>query len=212
MPGEIDLNALNEATSDMMGMLSGDRKVERKVQAQVDAEAEAAREAAMTDEERAARAEVQRLHAEKVRRQRAETEAAEAAAEAERKAQAAAFVPGTMGIGRVPVDVGRVSGAFEYELEFGEVFVYVPLPEGVGAKQLRVEVGARSLSVGLKGKPPYLKGTLRGPVHPDDVVWTIEGRTLKVELTKATKEIKANEEWHGCLELPDGWACDWSLA
>ena len=71
---------------------------------------------------------------------------------------------------------------------------------------LLVECSVTTLAIGLKGKPPYLKGTLKGRVLQDDVVWTLEGGELKLELTKADP---MNDKWDGCLALPDGWQCKW---
>ena len=40
----------------------------------------------------------------------------------------------------------------------------------------------------------------------DEVVWTVEGGQLKLELTKADP---MNDKWDGCLSVPDGWQCNW---
>ena len=169
----------------------------------------------MSAEEREQRAQRQAAHAEKIRLQREAAEEVRRREEASRKAQARQHAGhqgrfgGIMGVGRVPVDVGGVEGAYEFELEHAEVTIYVPLPAGVSAKQLAVDVGTRSLSVGLKGKPPYLKGALCGVVCDDDAIWTVENGFVKLELTKAATSAADNAAWHGALTLPSGWACEW---
>lgn len=68
--------------------------------------------------------------------------------------------------------------------------------------------------VGLKGKPPYLKGTLAAPVRSDDIVWTVEGGVLKIELTKGCSDAEAiaGESWTtAALAVPEGWTCAWGL-
>jgi hypothetical protein len=203
---QLDLDALQSCTNDLMGMMNGDLKTRHKLDAQADSEIESSRKARRTPEEAADAEARQQEHAAKLQQQRKETAEREAAETAQRKAAAKKHVAGTMGIGRVPVDVGDVSGAYEYELEYSEVTIYVPLPEGVGRKQLQVDVGPRALAIGLKGKAPYLKGTFKGVIHPDDMLWMIEDGAIKMELTKADRE-----NWDGCIDLPDGWKCDWSL-
>ena len=104
---------------------------------------------------------------------------------------------------------GEGDGTWLDEIEHAEVTIYVPLPAGVSAKQLAVDVGTRSLSVGLKGKPPYLKGALCGVVYDDDAIWTVDNGFVKLELTKAATSAADNAAWHGALTLPSGWACEW---
>ena len=129
----------------------------------LESEGEAMLEKNMTPSERAARAAKQDAHAAKLRAQRSELEAKEAAMESERRKAAANHIAGTMGIGRVAVDVGDVIHLDTLEL-------YVPLPASVTkANQLSVDVSPRQLNIGLKGeRQPFLKGTFKGTVHPDD--------------------------------------------
>ena len=62
------------------------------------------------------------------------------------------------------------------------------------------------LAVGLKGKAPYLRARLGGPVHDDETVWTVEDGALKLELSKAS----TGDHWRSVLQLPEGWECVWS--
>jgi hypothetical protein len=157
--------ALNDA-ADLMKLANGDRSVGRIAMLKLESEGEAMLEKNMTPSERAARAAKQDAHAAKLRAQRSELEAKEAAMESERRKAAANHIAGTMGIGRVAVDVGDVRSAYEYEIHFDTLELYVPLPASVTkANQLSVDVSPRQLNIGLKGeRQPFLKGT----VHPDD--------------------------------------------
>ena len=85
------------------------------------------------------------------------------------------------------------------------VEIHVPLPEGAQTKQVSVAVTPRSLTVGLKGRPPYLRGELLGVVHADELIWTVEGGMLKIDLTKANPL----DRWPGAVRVPDGWRCKW---
>jgi len=118
--------------------------------------------------------------------------------------------PGVLGRRMLSMNVGLVPGAYEYKVEFKDVTILVPLPDGVSAKMLAVDIGVSSLELGLKGKPPYLKGKLGGRVLMDDSVWLVEEgkiRHVRIELTKADTK----EQWPGALSLPEGWECHWSL-
>ena len=206
---DIDMDELNAGTADLLQMLQQNATPRQRFQQaqQMDRLQEAEDARKMTDEDRAAAAARQVAHAEKLKIQRAETAAREAEAEAARVKAAKKQVTGIMGVGRVPVDVGDVEAAYEFHLKYSEVDIYVPLPAGVKAKQLAVDVGVRSLSIGLKGAAPYLKGALQGPVQAKEMVWTVEDGKVKIELMKA-KGSEA-QAWDGALALPDGWVCKW---
>jgi hypothetical protein len=217
----LDLDALDGAMRELKQHLKVNAyyndqpalREQAEIEAKVTAEMERTNEANLTEAEREERAAKQKAHREKTIAQRAEASLKESEAEKEARERAKKYRPGTMGIGIVPVDVGDTKDAYEYKLEFKDVTVLVPLPAGVSAKMLAVDIGVRTLCVGLKGKPPYLKGALGGRVLEDDTVWTIEEalgghlRHIRIELTKAD----TRDEWPGALSLPEGWACAWSL-
>lgn len=208
----VDFEALAAAQADMLQMLKQTAPPsavaeQRKLSSQLKVQEAKLTEANLSAEELAARERKQAEHAERLRQQREEKQRKEAEAEASRRLQNKNMAPGTMGIGRVAVDVGTIEAAFEYELGFGDVTLYVPLPEGVKAKQLAVDVRPRTVAVGLKGRPPYLQGKFYGTVCDDDAVWTLEGSMLKLELTKAAASTK--DHWPGAVQLPEGWACQW---
>lgn len=216
-----DMRKLDEAMKDMRNMMKvnamyNDQPALREmIQGEQKAAAmeELAKVAGLTEAERAERAAKQKAHEEKLASQRAKDSFRASEEEKVRRERAKKYRPGTMGIGIVPVRVGSVEEAYEYKLEFKDVTVHVPLPEGVTAKMLVVDIGVRAFSVGLKGKSPYLKGQLCGRVVTEDTVWMIEEakdghiRHIRIELTKADTK----DEWPGALTLPEDWECAWSL-
>lgn len=70
-----------------------------------------------------------------------------------------------------------------------ECEVRVPLPgKSFKGNQLVVEITAGSLSVGVKGQPPLVSGSLFARVKVDDSMWTIEDRsTVVVSLCKVNQ-------------------------
>ena len=205
----LDLDALNRAQAELLSSLTPGGRPEFQKREQ--AHREILEEANLSDEARAERAAKQEAHTARLEEHRKATAEIEAAKEAERRSIANKSAPGTMGIGRVDFECGGVVVA-QYILELGDLEIFVPLPAGVRAKQLAVDVGVRSLKVGLKGQRPYLDAAFVGRVEPDSVVWTVEGGELHLEITKAgssgSSELLA---WKGCLEpLPEGRVCEWT--
>lgn len=49
---------------------------------------------------------------------------------------------------------GRV--IYEWDQTLTEVNIYVPIPAGVKAKDLAIEIQSTHLKIGIKGNPPYL--------------------------------------------------------
>ena len=45
---------------------------------------------------------------------------------------------------------------YEWEQSLDEVLVYIDVPEGVRASQLRCDITSHQLTVGIKGNPPFL--------------------------------------------------------
>ena len=71
----------------------------------------------------------------------------------------------------------------------------VPVPEGTRTRDLKVDLTASKISVGLKGQEPLLKGDLHKRVVLDESFWTLEdNREVVISL------IKANDmEWWKCV-------------
>jgi CS domain len=65
---------------------------------------------------------------------------------------------------------------YRWRQELGEVSVSVSVPKGTRARDLSVTIGKKSLSIGLKGKDPIMKGELCKEIKVEDSTWTIRRR------------------------------------
>ena len=215
--GGIDSAGLESATSDLLSMFNkypAGRKAEAEGQKFQRDEAKRQIKMAQSPEQRQREAETHKI---KIRQQRRESEAREREQAEVRKQQArkqAAMHAGAIGLGRVPVDVGAVVSAFEYEMRPDELLLFVPLPEGTNSKQLQVRVASKSskrdMYIGLKGESPYLAGALWGPVHPEETVWYVQDGELVIEMQYATSKSHTPEDiWQGFLEVEAGCECMW---
>lgn len=81
-----------------------------------------------------------------------------------------------------------------------EVNITVPVPRGVKGRDIACKVTTTTLSVGLKRKPPIIKGKLPKLCRPGDLIWTLDddtesdGRIVTIELPK-----KNGMEWWTCI-------------
>ena len=55
-----------------------------------------------------------------------------------------------------------------------ELTVFIPLPEGVKAKDLDIQIKATRLKVGLKGQPPLIDGEFHKKIKVEDSMWNME--------------------------------------
>jgi hypothetical protein len=62
---------------------------------------------------------------------------------------------------------------YQWRQELGDIAISVPVPKGTRARDLVVSIGKKSLSVGLKGQLPIMKGELCKEIKVDDSTWTI---------------------------------------
>jgi hypothetical protein len=74
---------------------------------------------------------------------------------------------------------------YSWTQTLSELYISVPVPQGTKARMVNAEIKKTSITIGLKGQPPIIKGELYKPVKTDDSMWSIEdGNTLNVNLTK----------------------------
>mmetsp|Transcript_10110 Transcript_10110/g.17604 ORF Transcript_10110/g.17604 Transcript_10110/m.17604 type:complete len:157 (+) Transcript_10110:60-530(+) len=85
---------------------------------------------------------------------------------------------------------------YEWDQTFTDVNLYVQVPPGTPGKGLFCDIQVNSIKLGLKLNPPYLQGQLSGPVKVSDSVWTLEGGTLMVTLSKA----QPGEPWPSVIQ------------
>lgn len=93
--------------------------------------------------------------------------------------------------------------------------MYIPLPPGVGAKQLDISITSTQLTVGIKGNPPYLNvriATVSAPptatpqhpleatVKPAESFWTVDDGQLHIQLTKAI-QVRTHVSATVCSEI-----------
>jgi len=69
---------------------------------------------------------------------------------------------------------GGVGDKYTWEQTLIEVTVNVPIPEGIKAKQLTVDIAKQHLKVGVKGEPLLIDGPLHKMVKKSDSIWCIE--------------------------------------
>merc|ERR1719506_2835381 len=76
----------------------------------------------------------------------------------------------------------------------------IPVARGVKGRDIACKVTTTTLSVGLKRKPPIIKGKLPKLCRPGDLIWTLDddtesdGRIVTIELPK-----KNGMEWWTCI-------------
>ena len=64
--------------------------------------------------------------------------------------------------------------------------VFIELPPGVTAKAIACDIKAASMTLGLKGNPPFLSESFESSVDSSDSYWTVEdGSLLHIILTCA---------------------------
>ncbi|XP_005996915.1 nudC domain-containing protein 2 [Latimeria chalumnae] len=108
------------------------------------------------------------------------------------------------------------SGVVQCQTDWGqwyqtmeEVFIEVNVPQGTSAKEVRCELGSRTLALSVKGKE-VIKGKLFGSTIADDSTWTLEDKKLiRIVLTKTNRE--AGNCWSSLLEgeyAADPWVQD----
>jgi hypothetical protein len=91
---------------------------------------------------------------------------------------------------------------YSWEQSLDEVLVFVRPPPGVKAAHLTCVIGARRVTLGLKGAPPFLNEDLVSPCSVAESMWTLDEGELTLTLTKASK----GETWaavfvgHGALD------------
>ena len=203
---------LAAANDDLLKLMRDDpcmpRATRRNMEIADETRAEQLKEERMTAADRDARDAARAAHAAKeaaVQKAFKEREAKEREGRKKMAKKLAATQPLTMGTGPVPVDVGDVEEAFLYEKLYDSFDVLVTPPAGTRARDLAVDVTPKTISIGLKGRPPYLKAGLNGAVHPDETIWTLTDGVLRVELQKADR----HSDWYSGLTLDDDWRCAW---
>lgn len=62
---------------------------------------------------------------------------------------------------------------YKWNQELGEVDITVPVPKGTRARDVKVVIEKKKLSVTLKGQEPILSGELCKEIKVEESTWTI---------------------------------------
>jgi hypothetical protein len=60
---------------------------------------------------------------------------------------------------------------YEWEQSLQELHVYIKPPPGVTAKMIECKIGATSMTLGLKGNPPFLSEKFEAKVNSNESLW-----------------------------------------
>ncbi|KAI5121286.1 hypothetical protein M0805_002329 [Coniferiporia weirii] len=63
---------------------------------------------------------------------------------------------------------------YEWVQQLSDVDVTIPVPKGTRAKDLKIAISKKKLTVGLKGREPIMDGELCKEIKVEDSTWTIE--------------------------------------
>ncbi|KAL5534359.1 hypothetical protein ACEPAG_821 [Sanghuangporus baumii] len=63
---------------------------------------------------------------------------------------------------------------YRWQQQLGDVDITVPVPKGTRARDLKVVIGKKKLTVGLKGREPIMDGELCKEIKVEDSTWTLE--------------------------------------
>jgi hypothetical protein len=79
---------------------------------------------------------------------------------------------------------------YEWEQTLDEVSVFAPAPAGVRGAQIRCDVTATRLTLGLRGvAQAYLSEELWARAKPSESVWTLEDGVVHVVIAKAERGV-----------------------
>ncbi|KAM3858117.1 nudC domain-containing protein 1 [Diretmus argenteus] len=87
-----------------------------------------------------------------------------------------------------PMEVEATDPIYFWQQTAEDVTVSVRMPEGFTRDEVRFRLTADTLSVGVLGFPPLLKGRLHAPVDPEASAWIIKNdKSLEVTLQKRSE-------------------------
>lgn len=98
-----------------------------------------------------------------------------------------------------PLGNGGKTDKYVWTQTLSALEVYVDVKPGVKAKQIVCDIGTETLTVGIKGEPPILKGKMHSKVKTDDCMWTL----LDNKCVQITIEKFDNMKWWSCVMVGD---------
>ena len=86
---------------------------------------------------------------------------------------------------QIPIGNGGSTSRYVWTQTLDEVTVHIPLPNGIRAKDLKVDIGSNSIVIREKGQSssgldvlfPPIEGTLFARIRPSESTWTLETTT-----------------------------------
>ncbi|KAK4188517.1 HSP20-like chaperone [Podospora australis] len=86
---------------------------------------------------------------------------------------------------------------YKWTQTIGDLDVTLTVPGNLKARDLTIDIKKTSLSAGIKGQDPIIKGTLPHPIHVDESTWTLTStpdgnKVVEIHLDKVNKM-----EWWG---------------
>lgn len=97
-----------------------------------------------------------------------------------------------------PVNNGGKTDKYVWSQTLAELTVNIPLPAGIKAKMLDVDIQNKKLKVAIKGQEPIVLGELNKRIVVDDSFWTVEDNELVISFSKENKM-----EWWPSVILGD---------
>merc|ERR1719171_1590835 len=96
-----------------------------------------------------------------------------------------------------PEGNGGKTDKYTWTQTLSNLEVFVPIEPGTKAKQITCDIGVSTLTVGIKGQPPIMKGPMHSKVKPDDSMWTLlDGKTVQISMEK----LDAMKWWSTVME------------
>jgi len=86
---------------------------------------------------------------------------------------------------------------YEWEQTLQELHVYITPPPGVTAKMIDCKIGPSSMTLGLKGNPPFLNEKFEAGVNSDESLWCMEDGEIHIVLTKGSKGVPWSAVFQG---------------
>ncbi|KAL1836736.1 hypothetical protein VTJ49DRAFT_4728 [Mycothermus thermophilus] len=81
---------------------------------------------------------------------------------------------------------------YKWTQTIGDLDVAITVPGNLKARDLVVDIKKTSITAGIKGQEPILKGTFPHPIRTDDSTWTLTtapdgNKTIEIHLDKVNK-------------------------
>lgn len=95
---------------------------------------------------------------------------------------------------------GGQTDKYSWGQTLDEVFVYLPLPDNVRAKDLDVQIKALTLKVGVKGQTPIVDGEFFKKVKAGDCMWNVESDGNKRLLNLTLTKVEGQNWWHTVIK------------